>query len=153
MLQEATEFIVANKSEPFFMFYAMNTPHYPYQGTPEWLAYYQNKGVAYPRDLFGAFLSTMDDNIGKLIQKLKDQGIHENTIIVFQSDNGHSTEIRAHGGGETLEITEVPKPVCLRGAYAYQQPLAGPPNCLRVRYGINWRSMQIGCRPWPNCAG
>lgn len=106
MLKEATEFIDGNKAVPFFIYYAMNTPHYPYQGKPEWLEYYQNKGVAYPRDLYAAFLSTMDDNIGNLIQKLKDQGIYENSIIVFQSDNGFSTEIRAHGGGAKASLFE-----------------------------------------------
>jgi arylsulfatase A len=37
MVKEASEFLDKNKDKPFFMYYAMNTPHYPYQGTPEWL--------------------------------------------------------------------------------------------------------------------
>ena len=43
------------------MFYAMNSPHYPYQGEEDWLTYYREKGVAYPRDLYAAFLSTHDE--------------------------------------------------------------------------------------------
>ena len=126
MLQEATEFVAENKSEPFFMFYAMNTPHYPYQGTPEWLEYYQNQGVAYPRDLYAAFLSTMDDNIGNLIQKLKDQGISENTIIVFQSDNGHSTEMRAHGGGGNSGIYRGAKASLFEGGIRVPAAISWP---------------------------
>lgn len=99
MLKEAKEFINNNIEAPFFMFYAMNTPHYPYQGKREWLEYYQKKKLPYPRDLYAAFISTMDDNIGHLIENLKAQGVYENTIIIFQSDNGYSTEMRAHGGG------------------------------------------------------
>tara|TARA_R110002167_G_scaffold245914_1_gene451315 strand:- start:737 stop:1516 length:780 start_codon:yes stop_codon:yes gene_type:complete len=99
MLKEASMILDKNKDRPFFMYYALNTPHYPYQGTPEWLKYYQDKGVAYPRDLYAAFLSTQDDLIGELIAELKSQNLYENTIIVFQSDNGYSTEERAHFGG------------------------------------------------------
>lgn len=99
MLQNASEFIYENKDKPFFIYYAMNAPHYPYQGTKKWLDYYQKKGVKYPRDLYAAFLSTMDDNIGHLISKLEELDLRKNTIIVFQADNGYSTETRAHSGG------------------------------------------------------
>lgn len=101
MVKEASVFLEENTTNPFFIYYALNTPHYPYQGTPEWLKYYQDKGVAYPRDLYAAFLSTQDDKIGELISKLKALDLYENTIIVFQADNGYSTEERAfHGGGD-----------------------------------------------------
>lgn len=99
MVKEASVFIEENKNNPFFIYYALNTPHYPYQGTPEWLKYYQDKGVAYPRDLYAAFLSTQDEKIGELLQELENLGLRENTIIIFQSDNGYSTEERAHFGG------------------------------------------------------
>lgn len=99
MVKEASEFIEQNSAQPFFMYFAMNLPHYPYQGDPGWLEYYREKGVAYPRDLYAAFLSTQDDRIGMLLKKLDDLGIRGNTVIIFQSDNGHSTEERAHGGG------------------------------------------------------
>ncbi len=101
MVKEASAFIDKNKEQPFFLYFAMNTPHYPYQGTPEWLKYYQDKGVVYPRDLYAAFISTMDDKIGELLNKLEKEGLRENTIIIFQSDNGYSTEKRAHCGGGT----------------------------------------------------
>ncbi len=99
MLDQAAVFLERNKSNPFFLFYALNVPHYPYQGTKEWLDYYNAKGVEYPRNLYAAFLSTMDENIGRLLSKLETLGLRENTIIIFQSDNGFSNEQRAHGGG------------------------------------------------------
>jgi len=104
MVKEATIFIEQNKKNPFFIYFALNTPHYPYQGTTAWLTYYKNKGVAYPRDLYAAFISTMDDKIGELMLKLEDLGLRENTIIIFQSDNGYSTEERAHYGGGSAGI-------------------------------------------------
>lgn len=99
MVKEAVTFLEQNKNNPFFIYFALNTPHYPYQGTAEWLQYYQKKGVAYPRDLYAAFLSTQDDKIGELLDKVEELGLIENTIIIFQSDNGYSTEERAHFGG------------------------------------------------------
>jgi len=99
MLEEAKDFIEQNKNHPFFIYYALNVPHYPYQGSKEWLDYYNEKGVEYPRNLYAAFLSTMDDNIGSLLSKLESLGLKENTIIVFQSDNGYANAQRAHGGG------------------------------------------------------
>ncbi|RKD87822.1 sulfatase family protein [Mangrovibacterium diazotrophicum] len=104
MVKEASAFFEENQSEPFFMYYAMNTPHYPYQGYPKWLEYYQDKGVEYPRDLYAAFVSTMDEEVGKLIAKLKELGLLENTIIVLQADNGYSTEERAHHGGGSAGV-------------------------------------------------
>jgi arylsulfatase A len=97
MVKEASEFMKKNKDKPFFMYYAMNSPHYPYQGTDKWMEHYSD--LEYPRNLYAAFISTMDERIGQLLEKLDDLGLRENTIVIFQSDQGHSTEERAHGGG------------------------------------------------------
>lgn len=97
MVEEAGEFIEKNKEKPFFIYFAMNTPHYPYQGEPEWLEHYRD--LPYPRNLYAAFLSTMDERIGELIAKVDEAGLKEDTIIIFQSDHGASEEVRAHGGG------------------------------------------------------
>lgn len=99
MVKEASYFLEHNRTSPIFMYFAINLPHYPYQGDVGWLKHYREKGVEYPRDLYAAFLSTMDDNIGQLLAELERLGLKDNTIIVFQSDNGHSTEERAHWGG------------------------------------------------------
>ena len=97
MVREANEFMEKNKDKPFFLYFAMNAPHYPYQGTPKWLELYSD--LEYPRNLYAAFVSTMDERIGQLLKKVDDLGLRENTIVIFQSDQGHSTEVRAHGGG------------------------------------------------------
>ncbi|MCF8214050.1 MAG: sulfatase-like hydrolase/transferase [Chitinophagaceae bacterium] len=99
MVKEAGQFMSTSISKPFFMYFAINLPHYPYQGDPKWLEYYNKKGLAYPRNLYAAFMSTLDDKIGQLLKQLSDMGLTKNTIIIFQSDNGYSTEERAHFGG------------------------------------------------------
>jgi arylsulfatase A-like enzyme len=94
---KALEYIESHSNEPFFMFYAINMPHYPYQPTQKWRNYY--KDYSQPRADYAAFISTIDERIGWLMSKLKDLKLLENTIIVYQADNGHSTETRAFSGG------------------------------------------------------
>lgn len=97
MADEACAFIEKNQDKPFFIYYAMNTPHYPYQGEAKWLEHF--KHVKYPRNLYAAFIASQDDRIGQLLAKLDKLDLRKNTIIVYQSDNGYSTEVRAHNGG------------------------------------------------------
>ncbi len=99
MVEEASKFMEDQGGQPFFMYFAMNVPHYPYQGKEKWLKHYQAQGVPYPRDLYAAFLSTQDECLGNLVAKVDELGLREDTIIIFQSDHGHSTEERAHFGG------------------------------------------------------
>ena len=85
------------KDRPFFLYWAVNIPHYPLQPKQKWLDFYSH--LDQPRRLYAAFLSTFDDLLGDLRQLLKAEGLDENTIIIFQSDNGHSYEIRTFGQG------------------------------------------------------
>ena len=97
MVREACNFIKENQAGPFFMYFAMNTPHYPYQGEAHWLKTYAK--LPHPRRLYNAFVSSQDARIGDLLAYLDELGLREDTIVVFQSDHGHSTEERAHFGG------------------------------------------------------
>jgi len=97
MVREAAAFMAKNRARPFFLYFALNAPHYPYQGEAKWLERYRD--LPYPRNLYAAFLSTLDERIGQLLAKVDELGLREDTIVVFQSDHGHSTEQRAHYGG------------------------------------------------------
>ncbi|QDT64201.1 sulfatase-like hydrolase/transferase [Calycomorphotria hydatis] len=97
MVREASEFITKHRDEPFFIYFAMNMPHYPYQGDAKWLEHF--KDLPYPRNLYAAFVASQDQRIGNLLQHLEELSLTEDTIVIFQSDNGHSTEERAHFGG------------------------------------------------------
>ncbi len=97
MVREAGDFMARNRDHPFLMYFALNMPHYPYQGYARWLERYAH--LPYPRNLYAAFLSTQDEIIGNLMARLEELGLRGRTIVVFQSDHGHSVEIRAHGGG------------------------------------------------------
>lgn len=102
MVDEASAFIEANQTKPFFMYFAMNIPHYPLQGTEKWRQHY--KDLEAPRRMYATLISTMDEMIGKLVGKVESLGLREDTIIVFQSDHGHSQEERTFGGGGSAGI-------------------------------------------------
>lgn len=97
MYEKAEEFITDNKNQPFFLYYAINIPHYPLQPTEKWREHY--KDLEMPRRDYAAFLSTADEYIGKLTKLLDNLGIRNNTLIIFLSDHGHSYETRTFGGG------------------------------------------------------
>ncbi len=97
-LKECEKFIVEQDTDkPFFLFWGVNIPHYPLQPKQKWLDYYSH--LKNPRRMYAAFVSTFDDYLGDLFTFLKAHNLLDNTIIVLQSDNGHSTEVRTFGGG------------------------------------------------------
>ena len=95
-------FISDNKEEPFFFYWATPLPHNPIQAPKKWVDYYIKKfgdetpylgQKSYyphknPRAGYAAMISYLDENVGRLIKELKEQGVYENTIIIFSSDNG-----------------------------------------------------------------
>jgi arylsulfatase A-like enzyme len=97
MVDEIKGIINHKTEEPFFIYWAFNAPHYPYQGEPKWLEHY--KDLPTPRKEYAAFVSTEDERIGQVLDHLDKTGQAENTIVIFQSDHGHSTEERAFWGG------------------------------------------------------
>ena len=97
MVDEGIKFIEGGGEEPFFLYWAINAPHYPMQGTSSWRERY--KDLPTPRRQYAEFVSTVDEKIGELIGTLDRLELRENTLILFQSDHGHSTEERAFWGG------------------------------------------------------
>jgi arylsulfatase A-like enzyme len=98
MARECEQFLEENQDRPLFLYWANNVPHYPLQGTARWRAEYSH--LESPRSMYAAFMSTLDERIGHVVAKIDELGLREKTLIIFQSDHGHSTEERSfHGGG------------------------------------------------------
>jgi arylsulfatase A-like enzyme len=99
--QKSLAFIRHNKNTPFFMYYASPLPHVPLQVPTEYTEVYRKEfgdekpytGKSYfptqhPNATYAAMITYLDMQLGELISELKKQGIYENTLIVFTSDNG-----------------------------------------------------------------
>ena len=89
-VEEANTFIEKNKDEPFFLYLPFNLPHYPEQPDSTFIAQY--KDLKWPRSSYAPMITTFDDRMGQVISKLDELNLRENTIIIYMSDNGHSTE-------------------------------------------------------------
>ena len=90
IVRESNRFLDKNHKSPFFMYVALNVPHYPEQADAKFDDRYRKMPM--PRQSYARMISTADDRIGQVMAKLDKLGIRENTIIVFMSDNGHSAE-------------------------------------------------------------
>ncbi len=97
MVDECKKFIDGHKEEPFFLYWAINMPHYPLQGKEKWRKKYEHLDA--PRKMYAAFVSTMDEMVGEVVRHLDESGLRENTLIIWLSDHGHSVEQRTFGGG------------------------------------------------------
>ena len=97
----AIRFIDRSKQQgkPFFVYLPTNAPHGPYHDVPEELyEYYKNvdlksimvgeKGNVDQLARIAAMIENVDQNIGKLDQYLKTQGLFDNTMVIFLVDNG-----------------------------------------------------------------
>ena len=86
----ALAFIERNQDVPFFLYFALNIPHYPEQSLARHRERY--KHLPEPRRSYAAMISTTDDYVGRVLRQLETLKLQEDTIIVFMSDNGHSEE-------------------------------------------------------------
>ena len=91
--EEAIKFIEKNKKNPFFIYLAFNAVHTPMHATKEDLAKFPKlKGK---RQQVAAMTLALDRACGKVLDKLKELGLDDNTIIVFSNDNGGPTDKNA----------------------------------------------------------
>ena len=84
---EAIGFIDRSKDKPFFIYLAYNAPHAPNQAPRKYLdltAHIEDG----ERAVYAAMVAGMDVGIGRVMEKLRDEGLYDNTLIFFYSDNG-----------------------------------------------------------------
>ncbi|HEX2620492.1 MAG TPA: arylsulfatase, partial [Phototrophicaceae bacterium] len=85
---------------PLFLYLAFTAPHAPYQAPAADLEQYQN--ITDPnRRAYAAMITVMDTQIGQVIDALDRRGMRDNTLIVFQSDNGGPRSAKVTGEVDT----------------------------------------------------
>ncbi|TDW48969.1 arylsulfatase A-like enzyme [Flavobacterium sp. 270] len=85
--EEAEAFIDKNKTKPFLLYVPFNAPHTPFQVRKKYYDRFPNVKDENKRVYF-AMISALDDAIGRIRAKIKKEGLEENTLIFFASDNG-----------------------------------------------------------------
>lgn len=88
--QEATKFIDQSRQgeQPFFCYVATNAPHSPYNVDDKYRQAYAERGVPQPKASFYGMIQNIDENIGRLLGKLDEWKLSDNTIVIFMTDNG-----------------------------------------------------------------
>ena len=98
-----------DKDKPFFLYFASLAPHAPYQAQKADEDRYASTIKDPTRRTYAAMITSVDDQVGRIVAALDKRGLRENTLIIFSSDNGgprnavvasgaHSKEERAEGG-------------------------------------------------------
>lgn len=100
--QEAQRFIKESKSagKPFFAYISTNAPHSPFHCPDKyWKPYLDKvKGKANTAIFFG-MIANIDENVGKMRAFLEEQGVADNTIFIFTTDNGSASGSQVHNFG------------------------------------------------------
>jgi arylsulfatase A-like enzyme len=84
----ALDFIDKHRAGPFFCYLPTNAPHAPYNVAPKYSKPYLDRGVPVQRARFYGMIENIDENVGRLLAKLKEWKLEENTIVLFLTDNG-----------------------------------------------------------------
>ncbi len=90
LTDEAIGFITKYKDTPFFLYLPYFTVHAPIQGKASKVAHFKNKkgNDSHNNPKYAAMISSLDDNIGKLMSAVDKLKLTNNTIVIFTSDNG-----------------------------------------------------------------
>ncbi len=97
------DFISRNKSAPFFAYYPMALPHGPFVPTPdseEW----SDPALRHPADnrYFADMVEYTDKIVGRILTHLEKEGLSENTIVIFYSDNGTHQSLSSKMGNKVV---------------------------------------------------
>jgi arylsulfatase A-like enzyme len=85
--REAVAYIERHQQSPFFLYVAFNAVHVPMQATKK----YRDRFASIQderRRTYAAMTSALDDNVGRILAKLRETGLEENTLVFYLSDNG-----------------------------------------------------------------
>jgi arylsulfatase A-like enzyme len=111
---DAVKYIQAqDPKKPFYLYLTFNAPHTPYQAPQEYINRYQN--ITDPtRRTYAGMVDCLDENIGKVVAALDKKGLRENTLILFHSDNGGTTNKMF--SGQMADVSKINLP-CDNGPY------------------------------------
>jgi arylsulfatase A len=92
LTDEAMRFIERRQREPFFCYLAFNTPHSPFQVPDNYFDAFAAKGLDASLASVYGMVANIDDNVGRLLARLDDLRLRDDTIVIFLSDNGPAAD-------------------------------------------------------------
>jgi arylsulfatase A-like enzyme len=95
--REAASFIGRHHAEPFFVYLPFNAVHTPLQATRDYLRRFRD--ISDPRRRqYAAMVSAVDDAVGTVMERIRREGLENNTLVFFLSDNGGPTSNGSDNG-------------------------------------------------------
>ncbi|MFZ5830969.1 MAG: arylsulfatase [Planctomycetota bacterium] len=82
------EFIETNRQRPFFCYVPYNAPHHPFQVPEKYFSKYASRGLNEKTAAVYGMVENIDDNLARVLARLEELKLAENTIVIFTSDNG-----------------------------------------------------------------
>lgn len=107
LTDHSLKFIEDNKDRPFFLYLAHFAVHTPLQAKKKLKAHFQGKkGVGgHDNPTYAAMIASVDQSVGRILDKLQELNLEENTLVIFSSDNGGVGGYALAGILGALEIT------------------------------------------------
>jgi len=93
----ALRFVEQHRDEPFFAYIPTNAPHTPLEVADEYVQPYLDKGLNETTARVYGMVQNIDENFGRLLSRLEELGLRENTLVIFMTDNGPQ-QPRFNGG-------------------------------------------------------
>ena len=88
LTDSAMSFVRRNKNRPFFCYVPFNTPHTPFIVPQKYFDKYKALGYSDRLATTYGMVENIDDNVGRLLTTLDEEGLTENTLVIFMTDNG-----------------------------------------------------------------
>lgn len=89
LTSEAITFIERNKDRPFFLYLSHYAVHIPLMAKKEVISKYENRATTEQKNpVYAAMIESVDQGVGRIVQRLKELSIADRTVIIFASDNG-----------------------------------------------------------------
>jgi arylsulfatase A-like enzyme len=122
---------------PFFAYIATNAPHAPFTAPPRYAKRFEDLGFDKKSAGFYGMIENIDDNVGRLLARLEDWRLLDNTVLIFMSDNGMATV----GNGDLKRpLGRLPDGTELKSYNAGMKGLKGSVDegGVRVPYFVRW---------------
>ncbi len=113
-MEPVYEFIDQNRDQPFFLWFAPELPHYPFDAPEKYYNLYKGAEMSESAKRYYANCTWFDDGVGALVSHLKKTGEFKNTLFVYVNDNGweqnpdqefRHDSLRWHNGGDKGKLS------------------------------------------------
>ncbi len=145
LTNESIRFMEANRDNPFLLYLAYYTVHTPIEASKKHIEKYRQKreaagieevphrqeGEGWTKLLqenaaYASMVAAMDENIGRLMDALRENGLEENTWVIFTSDNGGLSTLRRKNAPTALGPLRAGKGWCYEGGIRVPLVITGP---------------------------